>query len=227
VKKLIAVLVISLVMIGSIGCNNKQVEKNMFIEKVKTLEMNEIKFAATEISYDEFKENISGIFTQNFEKYYLEKKNDLKAQDGLKSVMRDTVITTDEELKEDLKRNKGNFGIIELTLEISDANYEGTFEGEKRVYSKTEQNINISDIESAKFLIFKMYDFKKSNGDWKISQIKNSLIRLDNHYERKTKTRIDLTGEKLREVLTYTAFTPENNNKIEYVESINLILQSQ
>jgi len=67
VKKLIVVLVISLVMIGSMGCNNKEVEKNVFIEKVKTFEMNEIKYAAREITYDEFKENISGIFTQNFE----------------------------------------------------------------------------------------------------------------------------------------------------------------
>jgi len=52
--------------------------------------------------------------------------------------MRDTVIKTDEDLKEDLKNNKGNFGVIELTLEIPDGNYAGTIEGEKRVYSKTE-----------------------------------------------------------------------------------------
>jgi len=72
-----------------------------------------------------------------------------------------------------------------------------------------------------------MYDFKKSNDDWKISRIKNSVIRVDNHYDRKTETRKDLTGEELREVLTYTAFTPENNNKIEYVEKINIILLLQ
>jgi len=72
-----------------------------------------------------------------------------------------------------------------------------------------------------------MYDFKKSNGEWKISQIKKSIIRVDHHYDRKTDTRINLTGKKLRKVLTYTTFTPENNNKLEYVESIPLILQYQ
>jgi len=66
-KKIIVILFILLVMIGSTGCNNKEDEKNLFIEKVKTFEMNEIKFATSEITYDEYKENISGIFTQNFE----------------------------------------------------------------------------------------------------------------------------------------------------------------
>jgi len=225
-KKIIVILFILLVMIGSTGCNNKEDEKNLFIEKVKTFEMNEIKFATSEITYDEYKENISGIFTQNLEKYYLEKK-DSKVPDGLKSVMTGTVITTEEELKGDIKSNQENTGKIELTIEISDENYEGTFEGEKRIYSKTTQVINIPDVQPAQFLIFKMYDFKKTNDKWRISQIKNSFVRVSSHYDRETETMIELTGEKLKEVLKHRAFTPENNSKIEYVESINLILLSQ
>ena len=226
-KKLIVLLVISLVMIVSTGCNNKEVEKNMFIEKVKSLEINEIKFETTEITYDEFKENISDLFSQEAEKDYLEKK-DLEAHDDLNSLYNDFEIITEEELKKDVKRKEENTEKIELTLEISDANYEGTFDGEKRVYSKKTRAIHSADRRTVKQLFFTMYDFKKVNDDWRITQIKSSTVRLDTGiYDRETEKTRKLTAKEIEEILTFTAFTPENNNKIEYVEKINIILLLQ
>lgn len=50
VRCLIVILLVSFVMIGTIGCNSKKVENNKFIET------NEIELDFLEITYDEFKE---------------------------------------------------------------------------------------------------------------------------------------------------------------------------
>lgn len=218
--------------IGATGCDNNKSEENEFIEKVNILETNEYKINNLEITYDEFKDNIKSIFSQKYETYYLEKKernqiiwankeNYIKEIEGLSK----------EELEKYQERvldesQKDGFEKLELTIEISDANYEGTFDGEKRVYSKKTRTIYSNDMRPIKQLFFTMYDFKKINNEWKISNMKNSYLRLDKGiYDEKMQKMRELSDKEIKKLLASTAFTPENNSKIKYVESINFTLE--
>lgn len=71
-------------------------------------------------------------------------------------------------------------------VEISDENCEGTFDGEKSVYSRKTQTIYFLEKEPLEEM-------------------------------RKAKP------EEFNEILALTAFTPENNNEIKYIESFNLV----
>lgn len=229
VKKKFVVLLFILIIIGSTGCNNKKSEKNIFIEKVKILETNEFKLDALEITYDEFKENVSNIFPQKTEKYYLEKKDNtlIFDMDSTKLYIKDLEDISEEELNSYRKMlqgffNERGFEKLEQRVEISDENYEGTFDGEKRVYSKKTRTLYFADTEPVKELHFTMYDFKKVDDEWMISNTKSSFVRKNmDIYDKKTGTLREPTEEEFKKVLASTAFTPENNNKIKYVESIN------
>ncbi len=217
IKRLIVVLFVSLVMIGTTGCNSKEVENNQFIEKVKILETNEIDLDFLEITYDEFKENINGVFTPKNGNYYFENKDKrfFLNVDGEDLRMKDLENITEEEFKKYQEIIADNFkedGIqkIDLKIEISDENYESIFEGEKRVYSKTTQIVYFDNKEPVETLIFKAYDFKSVDNKWGISKIEKSYAKASKYSEKALKTK-----------LAFTAFTPENNRKIKYVESIN------
>lgn len=219
-------------MVGATGCDNKKSERNEFIEKVKILETNEYKINNLEITYDEFKDNIKGIFSQKYEKNYLEKKaSNQIIWANKKNYIKEIEGLSEEELEnyqakvlDDSKED--GFEKLELTIEISDATYEGTFDGEKRVYSKKTRTIYSTDMKTIKHFFFTMYDFKKINDEWKISNVKNSYLRLDKGiYDKKTQKMRELSTDEIKKLLASTAFTPENNNKIKYVESINFTLQ--
>ena len=232
-KKIIGVLLVLLMIIGLIGCRNKEAQKNTFIEKVKILETNEFKLDALEITYDEFKENISGIFPQKFEKYYLEKKENtlILDWDNKKLYIKDLENKSKEELDNYRKMvheysKKYGFDKFEERVEISNENYEGTFDGEKRVYSKKTQIHYFEETEPLEELNFTLYDFKKIDDEWKISNIKSSYVRKNvKIYDRQIGKMREATPEEFKEILASSAFTPENNNKIKYVESFNLIVE--
>lgn len=232
-KKIIGVLFILIMIIGIIGCRNKQAEKNAFIQKVKILETNEFKLDALEITYDEFKENISGIFPQKFEKYYLEEKENtlILNWDNNKLYIKDLEGISKEELDGYRKMvhehaKAYGFNKSKQKVEITDENYEGTFDGEKRVYSKKTQIHYFEETETVEQLIFTLYDFKKIDDKWKISNIKSSSVRKNMKiYDRQKEKMREATPEEFKEILASTAFTPENNEKIKYVESFELLLE--
>lgn len=99
---------------------------------------------------------------------------------------------------------------VERKIELSNGDYEGSLDM-KRVYTKTLEKIYLMNQEPRNALIFAAYDFNKENDEWKLAMIKDSYIPLN-----------EFNKTQLEEVLSRTAFSPENNNEIEYIESINL-----
>lgn len=228
-KKIIGALLIILMILGLTSCTNEEPQKNIFIEKVKILEMNEFKLEALEITYDEFQENISGLFPEKFEKYYLEEKVNtlIFNSDNKKLYIKDLEGISDEELNQYRKMLYENyvelgFDKLEQRVEISDEKYEGTFDGEKRVYSRITKTIYFAEADSGEGLIFTIYDFKKIDDEWKISNIKSSSVRKNvKIYDEELEKTRKATPQEFKEILASTAFTPENNNAIKYVDSFN------
>jgi hypothetical protein len=69
-----------------------------------------------------------------------------------------------------------------------------------------------------------LYDFKKIDEEWKISNMKSSSVRKNMKiYDRQKEKMREATPEEFKEILASTAFTPENNEKIKYVESFELL----
>jgi len=224
VRKIIILLVISLIMVGLTSCNNEKVKKNMFIERVKTIEKNEWKMKTLGITYDQFNENIGDLFTENGKKYYFREKaeKNILSTGGEIFSMEDFEDISEEELKkyrEIMSKNYGALDIekIEYIIEISSEDYEGTLENEKRVYTKTTriQYVTFQE-EPIEGLIFKGYDFKEVDGEWKISRITENSIR-----------KHGLSEEELNDIVSRMSFTPENNKEIKYVETMDLLSEPQ
>jgi hypothetical protein len=196
-------------MIGTTGCNSKGFENNEFIEKVRILETNEIDLDFLEITYDEFNENINGVFTPENGNYYFENKDKryFLNVDGEDLRMKDLENITEEEFKkyqEIIAENFKEDGIkrIDSKIQISDENYEAINEDEKKAYSKTTQTVYYADKESVKTMVLKAYYFKKTDEKWKISKI----------------IRVHSKGSRSNEILLNAT---ENRIRIKYVESIN------
>lgn len=196
-------------MIGSSGCDNR-VEKNEFIEKVKVFEMNEIKLDGLQITYDKFKENLNGIFTQKYEKYYLENKDKryFLSVEGKDLRMKDIENINEEafqEYQKIIEKSSKEKGIqqIDSKIEISDANYEAINEDEKKAYSKITQIVYYADKEPVKTIVLKAYYLKKTDKQWKISKI----------------VRVHSKGSRSNGIILNAI---ENRIRIKYVESINL-----
>jgi len=232
-KKIIGVLLVILMIVGLTSCKNEVSQKNVFIEKVKILETNEFKLNTLEISYDEFKENIRGIFPEKFEKYYLEEKENtlIFKWDNKEVYIKDLEGISDEELAQYRKMShekaiEYGFEKSEERFEISDENYEGTFDGEKRVYSRKTHTIYFAEAEPLEKLLFTLYDFKKVDDEWKISNRKSSFVRKNMKiYDKGLEKMREATPEEFQDILASIAFTPENNDAIKYVESFNLVVE--
>lgn len=213
-KKVVGILSVLLILLLIIWCYNQKIKDNQFIEKVKKYETNETELDFLNITYDEYKKNIRGILTVEMEEYYLknkDKRHFLRIIDDKDLRMRDLENINEEEFKEYKKiineNNKEN-GIkqIDIKIEISNDNYESLIEGNKRVYSKTTRTIFYVDKAPTKSFIFKAYDFKKMKKEWKIEKISRSYAK----------------GNSSKIMLPFTAYTPENNRKTKYIESINI-----
>lgn len=158
---------------------------NTFVEKVKVIEVNEPKTKNFEITYDEFLKNIDEIFTKEYKKSYLRKlNNDPVLNNGDMIIYASDLMNISEEKLEEYRKEKEalekeiRLKQIERTVKITDAKYDGLFDDDKRVLSKTIE-VYYSDKDTDRRMILKGYNFIKEDNHWRINNIKANEIRLN------------------------------------------------
>lgn len=219
-KKIFILLIILTLTVDFISCEDNQQEKNKdeLIGKVITLEENKYKLLNADITYSEFKKNIDGFFTPEFKKAYLLELEErmLLNIDGNIITIKDLENISDEALNSfqeklyDRQKELG-FKSILVTLEVSSSDYKGSLDM-KRVYSKKVEKLHLEKVDMSEVNYYTAYDFKNIDQEWVLASINTKPV---------IKSRYNET--ELNKILSRTAFTPENNNEIEYIDSVTLI----
>lgn len=218
-KKIFVILIILTLTVSFISCENNQQEtnKDKLIDKVITLEKNKYKLLDADITYSEFKKNIDGVFTPEFKKAYLLELEETKLLniDGNIITIKDLENISDEELNSfqeklyDRQKELG-FNSILVTLEVSSSDYKGSLDM-KRVYTKKVEKLHLDKVDMREANFYTAYDFKNTDQEWMLASIDTRSLIKSKYNET-----------ELNKILSRTAFTPENNNEIEYIDSVTL-----
>jgi hypothetical protein len=218
-KKIFVLLIILTLTVSFISCENNQQEKNKdeLIDKVITLEKNKYKLLDADITYSEFKKNIDGVFTPEFKKAYLLELEETKLLniDGNIITIKDLENISDEALNSfqeklfDRQKELG-FNSILVTLEVSSSDYKGSLDM-KRVYTKKVEKLHLDKVDMREANFYTAYDFKNIDQEWMLASINTNPVIKSKYNET-----------ELNKILSRTAFTPENNNEIEYIDSVTL-----
>lgn len=221
-KKLIPILITLFLVYG---CTSKEVSRESFneqlVEKVKILEINDLKFTRLEITYEEYHKNIEGILDNSLSHMddksifaYTDENDNLLQFNGidLKGLSMDELKFHRSNIMEQSKKYNDdlfNYNNYEYTFSISDV-YDPEMHGWKYVF--TQGIANIKSEQNYINIVNKRYTFAEIEGKWKVINIEESIGFYNNGM--KLVDNKDATVEDVMEMLKYQT---ANNEKVEYI----------
>ncbi|MGO1368883.1 MAG: hypothetical protein ACTHVE_02790 [Senegalia sp. (in: firmicutes)] len=207
-KNIIVLSILLLLSISLLSCTESDDEKESLTEKVITFEENQNKLENLAITYEEYKENVDDVTTDNF----LKSKDkdvliviDEKAYTN--SDLNDLSKSQIENLKKEVKDIEGKMKltIIDKRIEVSKA-YETEDENKQYIFSKTTE-IDESDTE---IIMTKRYTLIKEDDNWKIQNIHFDVISVPRNTDQD-------------ELVSNLKYQTKNNEEIKYVKDIDLM----